>query len=112
MLELVGVKQIFAEAVAEIDGDVFHLTFTFAVFLEVVIDTNPFLVVSGKVLMVVGKEVLLRGVSVDEAKVASEDGEFSLGADAFGCYQFLFVEFTIFCCARLANEVDAKVFSA
>ena len=109
--ELIGVEEVFAEAIAKVHSDVFHLAFATTVFLEMVIDTNPFLVVASEVLMVVGEEVLLGSVFVDEAKVTSEDGEFALGTEAFSGNHLLFVEFAFLCCARLANEVDAQVFA-
>ena len=111
MLELVGFEEIVAESVAEFYGDVFHPAGALTVFLEMVVDTNPFLVVSGKVLVVVGEEVLFRGVTVDEAEVAVEDGEFALGADSFCGNEFLFVHVTVFCGARLVDQVNAEVFT-
>ena len=71
--KLVCFEEVVSEAVAEFDGDVFHFALSAAVFLEVVIDSYPFLVVSFEVLAVVGEEVLFRGVSVYESQVSAQD---------------------------------------
>jgi hypothetical protein len=109
MPKLLRVKQVITEAVAEVDSDFSHKAGASAVFFEVVIDTNPFLVVVGQVLVEVLQEVLLWRVAVNIAGGAFEDGNLPLGAEAFSCYHLLGVHFTILRCAGFVDEVDAKV---
>lgn len=57
--KLVCFEEVVSEAVTEFYSDVFHFAFSSAVFLEVVIDPYPFLIVAFKILAVVCEEVLL-----------------------------------------------------
>lgn len=71
--KLIRIQKVVAEAVAELYSDVFHFAFSSAVFFEVILYPNPFLVVTFKVLAVVGEEVLLWCFSVYESEVSTKD---------------------------------------
>lgn len=110
MLELVGVKQIVAEAFAEGDGDVAHLALATAVVGEVVVDANPLLVFGVQLSFEVGEEVHLQFGAIQEVVLSPDDGQFALGAQGFRLGDFLFIGILVRLEFRLVFEVYAEVF--
>ena len=110
MLELVGVLQVVAEALAEGDVDVSHLALAAAVVAKVVVNANPFLVFGVQFGFEVGEEVHLQLGLVQEVVLAADDGEFSLGPDGFGLGYLFFVSVLVALEFRLVYEVYSQVF--
>ena len=110
VLELFGIEQVVAEAFAEGDRDVAHLAFASAVVAEMVVDTNPLLVLRVQFGLEVGEEVHLQLGAVQEVVLAADDGQFALGAERFGLGDFHFIGILVGLEFGLVLEVDAQVF--
>lgn len=106
------VQQIPPEALAELDGDVGHGAAAVDVLVEVVVGERPVFIVFLHLGAVSGEEVHLGSGAVYKAVLLVEDGEFALGADAFGDAQFLGVFFAVLKGLGVLFDVYAEVFAA
>ncbi len=104
--------EVVAEFVAEIDREFVEAAFAFDEDVEMFIDYAPFLVVAGQDGVVVFKDAHHSLAFVEKSVLFVDEGEFPLGADGFGLFEFGCIDPAVRCGARAFHYVDAEVFAA
>lgn len=112
MIDLFAFEQIIPELLAQFHGDIAKGAFATDKFLEVVVNTIPFLILLPCLCSEVGKEIYLLLVFVQEPEFFIDKRLDTDTADCLCLVQHILIEHSLLLVLGLGIDVDAEKFPA